>query len=89
MNLKRASIPKRRPLLGSRERGSGIGLSLVQLVMEAHRGRATVADHPGGGTVFRLSLPKGPQRLEKTAPADQRRDPPILGTPTADTEKTG
>ena len=42
----------------SRERGSGIGLSLVQLVAEAHRGRVTVRAREGGGTAFELLLPR-------------------------------
>ncbi|MDY0004700.1 MAG: HAMP domain-containing sensor histidine kinase, partial [Polyangia bacterium] len=42
----------------SRERGSGIGLSLVQLVAEVHRGRVSVADRPGGGAIFSLHLPR-------------------------------
>lgn len=40
-----------------RERGSGIGLSLVRLVTDAHGGTVTVSDRPGGGTVFTLRLP--------------------------------
>jgi len=43
-----------------RERGSGIGLSLVQLVAEAHGGKITVGEPADGGkgTVFRLTLPR-------------------------------
>lgn len=49
-----------RQAVRSRERGSGIGLSLVQLVAEAHGGRITVAEPADGGkgTVFRLTLPR-------------------------------
>jgi two-component system phosphate regulon sensor histidine kinase PhoR len=43
----------------SRERGSGIGLSLVRLVVEAHRGQVDVAERSGGGTVFEVRLPRG------------------------------
>jgi len=49
-----------RQAVRSRERGSGIGLSLVQLVAEAHGGKITVAEPADGtqGTVFRLTLPR-------------------------------
>ncbi|MFH2009742.1 MAG: HAMP domain-containing sensor histidine kinase [bacterium] len=45
-----------RQALGSRERGSGIGLSLVQLVAEAHGGSVSVADRERGGTAFCVTL---------------------------------
>jgi signal transduction histidine kinase len=38
-------------------RGSGIGLSVVQLLMEAMGGSVQVADAPGGGADFQLRLP--------------------------------
>ena len=41
-------------------RGSGLGLALVRLLMEAMGGAAAVADHPGGGADFQLQLPLSP-----------------------------
>ena len=38
-------------------RGSGVGLALVQHVVEAHRGRVTVDSRPGEGSRFTLWLP--------------------------------
>lgn len=38
-------------------RGFGLGLYLVDLVAQAHRGAVAVADRDGGGTTFRLVLP--------------------------------
>ena len=38
-------------------RGSGIGLSVVQLLMQAMGGRVSVEDAPGGGADFGLHLP--------------------------------
>ena len=37
--------------------GSGLGLAIVQQVAEAHGGSVTVEDAPGGGALFRLTLP--------------------------------
>jgi signal transduction histidine kinase len=39
-----------------RHRGSGIGLSVVQLLIEAMGGRVQVAAHPGGGADFQALL---------------------------------
>jgi two-component system, OmpR family, sensor histidine kinase MprB len=36
--------------------GSGLGLAIVRQVAEAHGGEVTVADAPGGGALFRLTL---------------------------------
>jgi signal transduction histidine kinase len=46
-----------------RESGSGLGLSIVREIMEAHGGRVEVSDNPGGGAVFSLVFPdQGAQR---------------------------
>lgn len=37
-----------------RKSGSGLGLSIVREIMEAHGGRVEVSDRPGGGAVFSL-----------------------------------
>jgi signal transduction histidine kinase len=39
-------------------RGSGLGLAIVKHVVELHQGRVWVEDHPGGGSIFYVSLPK-------------------------------
>ena len=38
-------------------RGLGLGLSLVQAVVHAHKGRIEVVSHPGRGCQFTLFLP--------------------------------
>lgn len=38
----------------TREGGVGLGLAMVKNIMDAHGGRAVVADAPGGGAVFTL-----------------------------------
>jgi signal transduction histidine kinase len=43
--------------INSSNRGSGIGLAVVRLLMEAMGGSVQVADAPGGGADFQLRLP--------------------------------
>jgi two-component system phosphate regulon sensor histidine kinase PhoR len=38
-------------------RGSGLGLTLVRHIMDAHHGEVTVDSRPGTGSTFRLSFP--------------------------------
>ena len=44
-------------------KGTGIGLALVQRIVEGHRGAIEVESEPGQGSTFTLSLP-----LEGAAP---------------------
>jgi signal transduction histidine kinase len=50
-----SALPK-----GEGLRGFGLGLHLVKLVAEAHGGVVGVQDRAGGGSVFRLFLPRQP-----------------------------
>lgn len=43
---------------GDAEEGTGIGLSIVKRVVEAHRGRVWIEDTPGGGATFCLAFPR-------------------------------
>jgi len=40
--------------------GSGLGLSIVRRIAEAHGGKVTAERAPGGGSIFRLTLPALP-----------------------------
>jgi signal transduction histidine kinase len=40
--------------------GSGLGLSIVRHIAEAHRGRVSVTTNPGEGSAFTLHLPAAP-----------------------------
>ena len=50
--------------------GAGLGLSLVQRIVEAHGGRITVQSAPGQGSEFRVDLPVA--GVEPAAGADAR-----------------
>jgi signal transduction histidine kinase len=43
-----------------RRRGTGIGLSIVRYIVEAHGGRVSVDSVLGEGTTFHITLPMGP-----------------------------
>lgn len=45
------------PFFTTKPLGTGLGLPLVRNVADDHGGHVEVADRPGGGALFRLSLP--------------------------------
>jgi two-component system sensor kinase FixL len=44
------------PFVTEKPHGMGVGLSICRTIVEAHGGRITVEQNPGGGTVFRFTL---------------------------------
>lgn len=44
---------------GTDAQGSGLGLSICQSIIHAHRGKITVQSEPGRGTTFDVELPAG------------------------------
>ena len=38
-------------------KGAGLGLYIVAEIIKAHNGKVEVLDHPGGGSIFQVSLP--------------------------------
>jgi len=52
------------PFFTTKPQGSGLGLAIVRKIVDAHDGRIDVNERPGGGTVFRVTLPvRNPQQL--------------------------
>jgi signal transduction histidine kinase len=45
------------PFLTTKQQGTGIGMAIVQKIMENHRGKITVTSRKGRGTLIRLWLP--------------------------------
>jgi signal transduction histidine kinase len=45
------------PFFTTKPQGSGLGLAIVRKIVDAHDGRIDVVQRPGGGTVFRVTLP--------------------------------
>ncbi|MDE3216449.1 MAG: two-component sensor histidine kinase, partial [Gemmatimonadota bacterium] len=46
------------PFYTTRATGTGLGLAVAQRVAQLHGGTITAANHPGGGAVFRLTVPR-------------------------------
>jgi two-component system sensor histidine kinase KdpD len=54
---------------GTREsstRGVGLGLTICRAIIESHRGKIVAENRPGGGAIFRFTLPLGTPPAEAT-----------------------
>lgn len=47
------------PFVSSKHDGMGLGLSISRSIIEAHDGQLKAEPNPGGGTIFRFTLPSG------------------------------
>jgi signal transduction histidine kinase len=50
------------PSTDNAQYGTGLGLSVVRAIVEAHGGRVGVEDRPSGGSVFWFTLPMADER---------------------------
>jgi two-component system sensor histidine kinase KdpD len=57
-------------------RGVGLGLPIARAIAQAHGGRLTASNRPGGGAVFRLTLPLStpPASSPEPGPAPEARE---------------
>ena len=46
------------PFQTGRVHGTGLGLTVAKRIVEGHEGTISVENHPGGGAVFRVELPR-------------------------------
>ena len=46
------------PFVSTKKTGMGVGLSICHTIIAAHNGRLWAETNPGGGTVFRMTLPR-------------------------------
>ncbi|HVP35896.1 MAG TPA: ATP-binding protein [Terriglobales bacterium] len=57
-----------KPFFTSKEKGIGLGLSLVKKIIDLHKGKIEVKSEPGKGTIFSIFLPLS-EPEKKSAPA--------------------
>lgn len=46
------------PFVSTKKNGMGVGLSICHTIVAAHYGRLWTETNPGGGTIFRIALPR-------------------------------
>ncbi len=54
------------PFMTTKAQGMGVGLSISRSIIEAHGGRIWAEANPGGGALFRFTLPPAEQKAKET-----------------------
>jgi two-component system sensor kinase FixL len=57
------------PFVSTKSDGLGVGLSICQTIVQAHDGELTAEDRPGGGSLFRFTVPSGAAPASTTSEA--------------------
>jgi signal transduction histidine kinase len=57
------------PFFSTKERGSGLGLSLTHQIIRDHGGAVRVRSEPGKGATFTIELPVGAPAVPATSTA--------------------
>ncbi|UAL09899.1 PAS domain S-box protein [Caulobacter segnis] len=62
------------PFMTTKPQGMGVGLSISRSIIEAHGGRIWAEANPGGGALFRFTLPPAEQHAHTGAPKETIHD---------------
>ena len=61
-----------KPYQTTKAKGTGLGLMIVQRIVQEHGGLIEISSKPGAGTCFRIMLPLAERRIRMLRPAGQK-----------------
>lgn len=57
--------------------GTGLGLPIAAAIVQQHQGRLTARNHPDGGAIFEVVLPRRPEGIESEQPEENAARPSV------------